>query len=170
MHRNRVAGRSMQAGANAPAWFAGREDSAHTHHASLSGLKSQQLSTNKGGQGGYNQLVFDDTPARPGIELATTEYEKRLQRQCTSSNKTDNARQADRGHGGELATQASLALRAGHGPAAQCRRPTQRRWRPPRAAANRSPRHRKPEPSAVAWRPTSPTSRTPRPDGRPASR
>jgi type VI secretion system secreted protein VgrG len=111
---NRVAGGSMQASANAPTWFAGREDSAHTHHASLSGLKSQQLSTSKSGQGGYNQLVFDDTPGEARIELATTEYRSALQLGHLKQ-QTDNARQADRGHGGELATQASLALRAGHG-------------------------------------------------------
>lgn len=111
---NRIAGGTQQTSANAPAFFAGREDPAHTHQASLSGLKTQQLSTSKSGQGGFNQLVFDDTPGEARIELATTQYQSTLQLGHLKQ-QTDNARQADRGHGGELNTQASLALRAGNG-------------------------------------------------------
>jgi hypothetical protein len=111
---NRIGSGTMQASANAPAFFAGKEAEAHTHNASLSGLKSQQLNTSRSGQGGYNQLVFDDTPGESRIELGTTEYQSALQLGHLKQ-QTDNARQADRGHGGELATQASLALRAGNG-------------------------------------------------------
>ena len=111
---NRIGSGTMQASANAPAFFAGKEAEAHTHNASLSGLKSQQLNTSQSGQGGYNQLVFDDTPGESRIELGTTEYKSALQLGHLKQ-QTDNARQADRGHGGELATQASLALRAGNG-------------------------------------------------------
>lgn len=111
---NQQAGSTLQASANAPAFFAGKEDSQHTHNASLSGLKSQQLNASKTGQGGYNQLVFDDTPGESRIEAATTEYQSVLQLGHLKQ-QTDNARQADRGHGAELATQASLALRAGNG-------------------------------------------------------
>ena len=111
---NKIAGGTQQSSANAPAFFAGEKDSAHTHQASLSGIKTQQLATTKSGQGGYNQLVFDDTPGEARIELGTTQYKSTLQLGHLKQ-QTDNARLADRGHGGELNTQASLALRAGHG-------------------------------------------------------
>lgn len=111
---NQLGGGTMQASANAPAFFAGQEETAHTHNASLSGLKTQQLTASKTGQGGYNQLVFDDTPGESRIELGTTEYHSALQLGHLKQ-QTDNARQADRGHGAELKTQASLALRAGNG-------------------------------------------------------
>lgn len=111
---NKVAGGTQQTSANAPAFFAGQEDSAHTHHASLSGIKSQQLATSKSGLGGYNQLAFDDTPGEGRVELGTSEYRSTLQLGHIKQ-QSDNARQADRGHGGELNTQASLALRAGKG-------------------------------------------------------
>ncbi len=111
---NRIGSASQAASPNAPAFFAGQENPQHTHGASLSGLKSQQLGTSQSGQGGYNQLIFDDTPGEARIELATTQYQSGLQLGHLKQ-QTDNARQADRGHGGELATQASLALRAGNG-------------------------------------------------------
>ncbi len=111
---NQVAGASMQASANAPAFFAGQEAAAHTHNASLSGLKSQQLDASRSGQGGYNQLVFDDTPGESRIELASSEYRSGLQLGHLKQ-QSDNARLADRGHGAELATQGAAALRAGNG-------------------------------------------------------
>jgi type VI secretion system secreted protein VgrG len=111
---NRIASGSSDASANAPAFFAGQQDSAHTHDASLSGLKTQQLESSRSGQGGYNQLVFDDTPGQSRIELASTEHRSQLQLGHLK-HQQDNARRADRGHGGELATTASLALRAGSG-------------------------------------------------------
>jgi len=110
---NRVAGNALNATANAPAWFAGKEGE-HAHGAALSGIKSQQLSTSQSGSGGYNQLVFDDTPGESRIELSTTQYQSSLQLGHLKQ-QTDNARQKDRGHGGELTTQAALALRAGAG-------------------------------------------------------
>ena len=73
---NQQAGSTLQASANAPAFFAGKEAEAHTHNASLSGLKSQQLNASKTGQGGYNQLVFADTPGASRIEAAPTEYQR----------------------------------------------------------------------------------------------
>jgi type VI secretion system secreted protein VgrG len=110
---NRVSGNALEASANAPAWFAGKGGE-HAHGASLSGLKSQQLSTSRSGGGGYNQLVFDDTPGESRIGLSTTQYRSSLQLGHLKQ-QTDNARQKNRGHGGELATQAALALRAGAG-------------------------------------------------------
>ena len=76
---NRQGAGTMQASANAPAFFAGQEAEPHTHGASLSGLKSQQLNASRSGQGGYNQLVFDDTPGQSRIELGTTEHQSRVQ-------------------------------------------------------------------------------------------
>lgn len=111
---NQIGNGTMQASANAPAFFAGKEAETHTHNASLSGLKTQQLNASKTGQGGYNQLVFDDTPGESRIELGTTQYQSALQLGHLKQ-QADNARQADRGHGAELTTQASLSLRAGNG-------------------------------------------------------
>lgn len=105
---------TQQASPNAPAFFAGQSDRQHTHQASLSGLKTQQLATSRNGQGGHNHLVFDDTPGESRIELGTTQYQSHLQLGHLKQ-QTGNARQADRGHGAELKTQASLALRAGNG-------------------------------------------------------
>ncbi len=111
---NTQGGGTMQASANAPAFFAGKEAEAHIHNASLSGLKTQQPNASRSGQGGYNQLVFDDTPGESRIELGTTQHQSALQLGHLKQ-QTDNARQADRGHGAELKTQASLALRASNG-------------------------------------------------------
>lgn len=110
---NRVGGQALEASANAPAWFAGKAGE-HAHGASLSGMKSQQLSASRTGSGGYNQLVFDDTPGEARVELATSQYRSGLQLGHLKQ-QTDNARQKDRGHGGELSTQAALSLRAGAG-------------------------------------------------------
>ena len=111
---NQIGGGTMQASANAPAFFAGEDAEPHAHGASLSGLKTQQLNSTRTGQGGYNQLVFDDTPGQARLELGTSEYRSHLQLGHLKQ-QTDNARQADRGHGGELATQNAAAIRAGSG-------------------------------------------------------
>ncbi|MCB1901135.1 MAG: type VI secretion system tip protein VgrG [Rhodocyclaceae bacterium] len=111
---NLLAGGAMQASASAPAWFAGETAMPHRHGASLSGIKTQQLSASRTGQGGYNQLVFDDTPAQGRIELGTTEYASLLQLGHLRQ-QIDNARLADRGHGAEISTAAAAALRAGCG-------------------------------------------------------
>lgn len=104
----------MQTTGNAPALFAGESDSSHAHRASLSGLKSQQLSASQSGQGGYNQLIFDDTPGEPRIELGSTEYASALQIGHLK-HQSDNARRNSLGHGASLHTQAYGALRAGSG-------------------------------------------------------
>lgn len=111
---NQLGSGTMQASANAPALFAGQEADPHRHGASLSGLKSQQLDSSRSGQGGYNQLIFDDTPGESRIELGTSEYRSSLQLGHLKQ-QNDNARLNNRGHGAELATQASTALRAGNG-------------------------------------------------------
>jgi len=111
---NQLGSGTMQASANAPALFAGQDADSHRHGASLSGLKSQQLDSSRSGQGGYNQLIFDDTPGESRIELGTSEYKSSLQLGHLKQ-QNDNARLNNRGHGAELATQASTALRAGNG-------------------------------------------------------
>ena len=110
---NQIGGTTMNATANAPAFFAG-EAGEHAHGAALSGLKTQAVKNSQDGQGGYNQLIFDDTPGQARAELATTQHSSRLQLGHLKQ-QSGNARQADRGHGGELATEGSLALRAGYG-------------------------------------------------------
>lgn len=110
---NRIGSGTQQASPNAPAFFAG-EAGEHAHGASLAGLKTQQLDSSRSGQGGYNQLVFDDTPGESRIELATTEHQSQLQLGHLKQ-QSDNARQKDRGHGAELTTRAAAALRAGSG-------------------------------------------------------
>jgi type VI secretion system secreted protein VgrG len=104
--------------ANAPAWFPGSgaatEVENHSHPAVFSGFKTQALASSQSGQGGYNALVFDDTPDQAGTRLTTTQYTTglnlgRLKQQ------TDNRRQVDRGHGAELVTDAYGAVRAGSG-------------------------------------------------------
>ncbi|AYH41945.1 type VI secretion system Vgr family protein [Azoarcus sp. DN11] len=111
---NRLAGGTQHATANAPAWFAGQSDPAHSHRASLSGLKTQELAASRSGLGGHNQLVFDDTPGEGRIELSTTQHATQLQLGHLKQ-QTGNARQASRGHGAELATRAAIAVRAGSG-------------------------------------------------------
>ncbi|WP_367178037.1 phage baseplate assembly protein V [Undibacterium sp.] len=58
---NQVASGSGVATGNAPNWFPGEKE-VHAHPASLSGIKSQSMSTSGQGTGAYNQLVFDDSP------------------------------------------------------------------------------------------------------------
>lgn len=111
----------QQAGAanatgNAPAWFAGegKNDKAHEHNAVLSGIKTQALSASQTGNGGYNQLVFDDTEGQSRTLLSTTQAATSL----TLGHhlfQRDNAREADLGHGAALATDASGSVRAGSG-------------------------------------------------------
>nr|HPR08280.1 type VI secretion system Vgr family protein [Denitromonas sp.] len=111
---NRIGASTMAASANAPAFFAGQTADAHRHNASLSGLKTQQLSASRSGQGGANQLIFDDTPGEPRISLGSTEYASALQLGHLKQ-QHDNARLKDRGHGAELSTRAAVAVRAGSG-------------------------------------------------------
>ncbi|QID17457.1 type VI secretion system tip protein VgrG [Nitrogeniibacter mangrovi] len=111
---NRQAQGDMLTSANAPAFFAGESAEPHTHGASLSGIKTQQLSASRSGAGGFNQLVFDDTPGQSRIELGTTEYASALQMghlKCQD----DNARHQSLGHGASVHTRASAAVRAGSG-------------------------------------------------------
>lgn len=106
---NQVSSGPAGAVGNAPAWFDG-----NSHAAVLSGMKTQALASSGQGSGGFNQLVFDATPGQARIELSTTQADsgltlghQKLQR--------DNLREADRGFGVEIRTQANAAIRAGQG-------------------------------------------------------
>ena len=113
---------------NAPAWFAGEggKDSAagaanadssgpkHAHVATLAGIKTQAMSQSQQGAGGYNQMVFDLTPGEPRSQLATTQFASSLTLGA-NRHQSDNQRTAYRGHGAELVTAQSGAVRAGSG-------------------------------------------------------
>lgn len=110
---NQVSGSVGSVTGNAPAWFAGKAGD-YAHPAVLSGIKTQALSTSQQGTGGHNQMVFDDTPGQLRTELSTTQYATGLALGHLKQ-QNDSARQADRGHGAELATKATGAVRAGQG-------------------------------------------------------
>ncbi|MDP9994666.1 type VI secretion system VgrG family protein [Variovorax boronicumulans] len=114
-HNEKSAGAAQSTG-NAPAWFAGegKEAKEHAHNAVFSGIKTQELSASQSGDGGYNQLVFDDTPGQGSTSLATTQAQSRLHL-GHHKQQDDNARGKARGHGAELATTAQGAIRAGAG-------------------------------------------------------
>ena len=104
---------------NAPSWFAGSEGG-HAHSAVLTGFKTQSMDSSQSAGGGYNQLVFDDTPGESRISLGTTSSPDKSA-QSTWLNlghlihQADNQRLGKRGHGLELFTTAQGALRAGSG-------------------------------------------------------
>ena len=115
---NAVAGGAASATGNAQAWFPGQkaagELQGHQHAAVLAGYKSQELGSSQSGSGGYNQLVFDDSPGAGRIELGSTTAQTRLQLGHLL-HQTDNQRLQHRGHGLDLATAAWGAVRAGSG-------------------------------------------------------
>lgn len=111
-HNQKQAGAAHATG-NAPAWFAGEQDE-HAHNAVYNGIKTQEMGASQSGAGGYNQLVFDDTPDQSRLGLATTQAASRLHLGHHKQH-NDNQRGTDRGHGAELATAAQGAIRAGSG-------------------------------------------------------
>ncbi len=115
---NQVAGGAAHTTGNAPAWFPGStrqgQHEGHAHTATLAGFKSQSLDASQAGSGGYNQLVFDDTPGQARLLAHTTQHQTWLQ-MGHMLQQHDNQRLAPRGHGLELHTQAQGALRAGSG-------------------------------------------------------
>jgi type VI secretion system secreted protein VgrG len=120
---NRVSGGAAGSTGDAPAWFPGSKASGalqgHQHAHVLAGFKTQALGSSASGTGGYNQLVFDDSPAVGSsgggrIELSTTQAATRLQL-GKLLHQSDNQRLNPRGHGLDLTTQAYGAVRAGSG-------------------------------------------------------
>ena len=103
---------------DAPPWFPGDQAEgklqAHNHPHVLSGIKTQELATSKTGLGGYNQLVFDDSPGAARLELSTSQAKTRLQL-GSLIHQDDNQRLNLRGHGFDLKTESLGAVRAGAG-------------------------------------------------------
>ncbi|MFC4278637.1 type VI secretion system Vgr family protein [Achromobacter aloeverae] len=110
---NQVQSGAARSTGNAPAWFAGTEG-AHAHNVVMSGFKSQEMSSSSAGSGGYNQLVMDDTPGQSRLTASTTQQDSRLNLGRLKQ-QNDNERLDDLGHGAELASKASLAVRGGQG-------------------------------------------------------
>lgn len=116
-------GNQVSAGAgtstgNAGAWFPGTKKSGelegHQHPQVMAGFKSQSLDASASGTGGYNQLVFDDTPAQARAQLSSTTASSWLQIGHLLQ-QSDNQRLAKRGHGLDLSSTAYGAVRAGAG-------------------------------------------------------
>ncbi|HSD36565.1 MAG TPA: type VI secretion system tip protein TssI/VgrG [Rhodocyclaceae bacterium] len=111
---------------NAPSWFAGGDAGKdgttgtdntgpkHAHRATLAGIKTQAMTQSQQGSGGYNHLAFDLTPNEPRTQLATTQFASSLTLGA-NRHQNDNQRTAYRGHGAELVTSQSGAVRAGSG-------------------------------------------------------
>ena len=98
------------AGGAAPAWHGASPDEAgHRNAAALSGLKTKEF-----GGAGYNQLVFDDSPAQARIQLASTQAASQLNLGHLI-HQQDNYRGSFRATGLELRTDAQGAIRAQRG-------------------------------------------------------
>lgn len=115
---NQVAGGAAGATGNAPAWFPGSRAAGphqgHQHPAVMAGFKTQELHASAHGAGGYNQLVFDDSPGQGRIQLASTTRRSQLNLGHLI-HQQDNQRLHPRGHGAEIQTEAQGAVRAGSG-------------------------------------------------------
>jgi type VI secretion system secreted protein VgrG len=127
---NHIQQGAANATGNAPSWFPGSQEAngkggplpGHQHNAVLSGIKTQALSSSQSGQGGYNQIVFDDTPGQSRLALhhhasgpsgshsGASELNLGHLRQ-----QTDNQRLGSAGYGFELKTHHSGAVRSGAG-------------------------------------------------------
>lgn len=115
---NQVPGGAARSVGAAPPWFPGEAPAGdlvgHRHPAVLLGHRSRELGTRDMPSAGYGQLVFDDSPDAPRIELSTTTADSRLQLGALRE-QVDNRLLSPRGHGLELATSGHAALRAGAG-------------------------------------------------------
>ncbi|MBL0730555.1 type VI secretion system Vgr family protein [Piscinibacter sp. HJYY11] len=115
---NQVAAGAGTSTGNAGAWFPGTQKAGelegHQHTQVLAGFKSQSLEASASGTGGYNQLVFDDTPSQARAQLSSTTASSWLQIGHLLQ-QNDNQRLAKRGHGLDLGTTAYGAVRAGAG-------------------------------------------------------
>lgn len=89
-----------------------------SHGAVLSGLKSQSMSESQAGTGGYNQLVFDDSPgkSRIGLQNHDRPHEGSVELNLGHlRHQTDNQILSPVGYGFEVKTTYGGALRAGAG-------------------------------------------------------
>lgn len=102
-------------GGHSPAWHGGapgaatKDAPAQNNAAALSGFKSKEF-----GGVGFNQLVFDDTPAQLRVQIATTQHATQLNLGHLI-HQADNHRGHYRGQGFELRTDAYGAVRATNG-------------------------------------------------------
>jgi type VI secretion system secreted protein VgrG len=130
---NQIQQGAANATGNAPMWFPGDQQASgkqgthsvthpgHAHSAVLSGIKTQALSTSQTGQGGYNQIVFDDSPgqSRLGLQshgkLAGSHAGESELNLGALRHQTDNQRLSSVGYGFELKTHYSGAIRSGSG-------------------------------------------------------
>lgn len=115
---NQVAAGAGTSTGNAGAWFPGNQKAGalqgHQHAQVFAGFKSQSLDASQSGTGGYNQLVFDDTPGEARAHLSSTSAASWLQIGHLLQ-QNDNQRLSPRGHGLDLGTTAFGAVRAGAG-------------------------------------------------------
>jgi type VI secretion system secreted protein VgrG len=126
---NQIAAGAANATGNAPMWFPGDQEASgkqgklpgHAHNAVLSGIKTQALSASQTGTGGYNQIVFDDTPGQSRLGLQSHAKQSGSHAGETELNlgalrqQTDNQRLGVVGYGFELKTHYSGAIRSGSG-------------------------------------------------------
>jgi type VI secretion system VgrG family protein len=100
-------------GGQGPAWHggsaAGLERGGQRNAAALSGYKTREF-----GGTGFNQLVFDDSPAQLRAQLATTQHASQLSLGHLV-HQADNHRGSFRGRGFELRTDAYGAVRGARG-------------------------------------------------------
>lgn len=115
---NQVSAGAAGATGNAGAWFPGNQKAGelegHQHAQVLAGFKSQSLDASQIGNGGFNQLVFDDSPGQSRVTLSSTSANTHLQMGHLLRQR-DNQRLEKRGHGIDLCTEAYGAVRAGSG-------------------------------------------------------
>nr|MBP6677407.1 type VI secretion system tip protein VgrG [Vitreoscilla sp.] len=116
---NQVSAGAANATGNANTWFPGTQAQgqlqAHHHTQVHTGFKTQELSASQSGSGGYNQLVFDDSPeGQNRVELSSSTQATRLQLGHLL-HQADNQRLNPRGHGIDVTTAAWGAVRAGSG-------------------------------------------------------
>ena len=126
---NQVQQGAANATGNAPMWFPGDQTASgkqgklpgHAHNAVLFGIKTQALSASQTGQGGYNQIVFDDSPGHSRLGLQSHGKQGGSHAGETELNlgalrqQTDNQRLGSVGYGFELKTHFSGAIRSGSG-------------------------------------------------------
>ena len=114
---NKVAQGTGTATGNAPAWFPG-DAGAHAHPAVLSGFKTQAMAASQRGDGGYSQLVFDDTAGQSRLALqrhASAHQGTAELNLGALRHQSDNRQLPMAGFGAELTSEHGAALRSGAG-------------------------------------------------------
>lgn len=109
-HRPSAQGNRIGRG-HSPAWHATPGSEGHGHAGALNGIKTKEFGVP---WGGYNQLVFDDSPQQLRVQLATTQYATQLNLGHLV-HQADNHRGSLRGVGFELRSDAYGAVRAAQG-------------------------------------------------------